>query len=137
RLAAPRRAESRGRRRAARPAARRRDREHVEGRVPLGGPALALADARRGLGRGAAARARGGPPDDARRTRRGAAAAQGVPARWPGVPALRHADPLVSAGGRCAQGVLVPGLPERRETASGVGEWLHEGAPSLRLAPPL
>ena len=54
-----------GRRRAARPAARRRDREHLEGRGAVGGARLAVAAARERRRRRARARCSSGAPADA------------------------------------------------------------------------
>ena len=53
-------------------------------------------------------------PPDARPARRRPAAAPRLPPGRPRLPALRRADPLVSAGRGRPDGLLVPGLPKRR-----------------------
>src|SRR5581483_5419305 len=109
-----------GRRRAARPAARGGDREHVEGRGALADACLPLARAARRRRRRAARDARRVRAADARPPRRRTAAASRVPARRPCLSPLREGDPLVSAGSERAHRLLVSRVPERRQAARGV-----------------
>ena len=101
-------------------AARRRDREHVDGRGALGrsgvSPWLRVREAGDEVLRDAVAAARRLMQAGARD---GPAGPPGVPARGQAVPPLRHDRALARAGRREPDRVLVPRLPGRRRHRRG------------------
>ena len=116
RALAGRAAGARGRRRPARPAARRRDREHLEGRGALGGARLAVAAARRSGRCRAARRARGRAHPDAGGARRAAAGTARLPSSAPALSPLRRGHSLRTAGRERPYRLLVPGLSKEEAT---------------------
>ena len=132
---APRRPARGARRDAAGPDARRRDREHVDGRDALAGAALAVAAARRRRRRTSAAARSRRRRADARGGRRRAASRAG---RCTAAPAGR-ARAAARRSARAGQGddephrVLVPRLPGRRRAAAPRKAACCVGAAPLRV----
>ena len=131
---------ARDRRRAPRPAPRRRNREHVEGRGALGGARLAVARARRRrptTSSAASLEAASRLMRAAARRCRGTSAAS--TAAGPAVSALRDADPVLAARRRRPHGVLVPASArEERNRRRRKRECVAVRAPHLlRVAPRL